>query len=192
MLVVIGPLWAGVTDAQGNKRLLNPEDPTRIEIETGLQRVEEGKVMVIPVLVMDAKMPSQADMPESLSQLRNQNAISINDDPYFDFDMERLIRDIRRSQGYGKGDITPEYFEPETIYIAEGLFWMGSEPGEGIPAYETPQHEVTLPAYRIGKYPVTNGQYEEFLQETGRLAPQGRGWEGQRIREGMENFPLRV
>src|SRR5688500_15274990 len=117
MLVVIGPLWASVTDAQGNKRLLNPEDPTRIEIETGLQRVEEGKVMVIPVLVMDTRMPSRADLPESLLPLRNQNAISIHDDPYFDFDMERLISDIRGAQGYGKDDITPEYFEPETVYI---------------------------------------------------------------------------
>lgn len=86
--------------------------------------------------------------------------------------------------------IPTEYFEPETIYIPEGPFWMGCDSGEGIPTYETPRHEVTLLYYRIGKYPVTNTQYEVFIHETGRLAPQGSGWEGQRVREGMENCPV--
>ena len=36
MLVIIGPLWAGITDDEGNKRLFNAMDWTRIEVETGL------------------------------------------------------------------------------------------------------------------------------------------------------------
>lgn len=56
-------------------------------------------------------------------------------------------------------------FEPATVLIPAGPFLMGSAPGEGIPVYETPQHTVDLPAYRIGKYPVTNRQYAEFLKQ---------------------------
>jgi hypothetical protein len=54
MLVIIGPQWAGITDNKGNKRLFNPGDYTRIEVETGLERLKENGTMVIPVLVMNA------------------------------------------------------------------------------------------------------------------------------------------
>src|SRR5215211_7839546 len=53
-----------------------------------------------------------------------------------------------------------EDFESETIYVAEGTFLMGSPAGKGFPTYEYRQHEVEIDAYRIGKYPVTNSEYE--------------------------------
>ncbi|MDM8519240.1 SUMF1/EgtB/PvdO family nonheme iron enzyme [Anaerolineales bacterium HSG6] len=60
--------------------------------------------------------------------------------------------------------IEHEPYEPETILIPEGSFLMGHDPAEGIPDHETPQHELHLPSYRIGKYPVTNAQYAEFFK----------------------------
>jgi formylglycine-generating enzyme required for sulfatase activity len=52
---------------------------------------------------------------------------------------------------------------------------MGSDPGEGIQEWETPLHEVTLAGYRIGKYPVTNREYAEFIRkEKGQEAPRTR------------------
>jgi formylglycine-generating enzyme required for sulfatase activity len=63
-------------------------------------------------------------------------------------------------------------YEPETVPIPGGSFTMGSEPGNGIPPHETPAHALELPAYRIGKYPVTNREYAVFLQDDpGRDAP---------------------
>ena len=54
---------------------------------------------------------------------------------------------------------------------------MGSRSGDHIPAEETPQHEVTLPEYRLGKYPVTNSQYAEFIKRKPRQeAPKKAGW----------------
>jgi formylglycine-generating enzyme required for sulfatase activity len=54
---------------------------------------------------------------------------------------------------------------------------MGSLPGEGIPAHETPPHEVELPAYRIGRYPVTNRRYAAFLKQQWRQeVPDKRVW----------------
>jgi len=189
MLVIIGPQWASVTDAEGNKRLFDPGDYTRIEVETGLSRLAEKKVMVIPLLVMNAMMPLDEDLPESLAQLSYQNAISIRNDPDFNNDMERLIRDIKRVQGVGEA-LLVQYFEPETIYILEGSFWMGSAEGTGVPPYETPQHEVNLPPYRIGKYPVTNAQYGEFISQSGRPVTVNMGWDGQRVPAGLEQHPV--
>jgi len=54
-------------------------------------------------------------------------------------------------------------FEPETVLIPSGPFIMGNDdpdmPSEG------PRHVVTLPTYRMGKYPVTNQQYGEYLKD---------------------------
>jgi formylglycine-generating enzyme required for sulfatase activity len=190
MLVVIGPLWVGITDSQGNKRLFDANDYTRIEVETGLKRLGQGGATVIPILVMNAAMPSPHEIPESLGQLTFQNAISIRNDPDFNHDMERLIRDIKRSQGKAEQVISVQYFEPETCYIPEGPFWLGSMEGLGIPVHEIPQHEVSLPAYRIGKYPVTNAQYEEFICQTGTLVAPSMGWDGQRVPTGSESYPV--
>jgi formylglycine-generating enzyme required for sulfatase activity len=86
--------------------------------------------------------------------------------------------------------IDTEYFESETILIPKGPFFMGSlNAGDG-PAYETPQHTVNLPAYRIGKYPVTNSQYEEFVREKHIPVAPVMGWEGQRVPSGLENHPV--
>ena len=190
MLVVIGPLWAGITDANGNKRLFDPGDFTRIEVETGLRRLGEGGTTVFPVLVLDAFMPSAGDIPESLHALTYQNAISIHDDPYFDFDMGRLVQAIKALKRYADIDISTEPYEPKTVYIAEGPFLMGSMPGPGIPEPETPQHEVFLPAYRIGRYPVKNCEYEEFISQTKRQVAPSMYWDGQRVRPGFENHPV--
>jgi formylglycine-generating enzyme required for sulfatase activity len=67
---------------------------------------------------------------------------------------------------------------------------MGSPPGQDIPEYETPQHPVTLPDYRIGKTPVTNRQYEEFIRRTGRLVPAEALWNGQHPPEDRHDEPL--
>jgi formylglycine-generating enzyme required for sulfatase activity len=73
----------------------------------------------------------------------------------------------------------PLPYEPETVLIPAGKFTMGSTPGPDVPAHETPQHEVTLPAYRIGKYPITNAQYAEFLKREHSepaYVPRRAGW----------------
>lgn len=83
-----------------------------------------------------------------------------------------------------------KFYEPETILIPEGSFWMGSPAGEGIPHHEAPQHEVFLPAYRIGKDPVTNSQYEEFISQTKILVSPIIGWNGQKAPEDLRNHPV--
>jgi formylglycine-generating enzyme required for sulfatase activity len=81
-------------------------------------------------------------------------------------------------------------YEPETIYIPAGSFLIGSEPGEGVSKWETPQHEVELPAYRIGKYPIINEEFAEFIRQTGRPVAPTAGWEGQSPPADKLNYPL--
>ena len=87
MLAVIGPKWLTVTDSQGARRLDNPADFVRIEVEMGLQR----KIPVIPLLVSGASMPRENQLPATLQNLSLQNGTQIRPDPDFHRDMDRLI-----------------------------------------------------------------------------------------------------
>ncbi|HET7160038.1 MAG TPA: SUMF1/EgtB/PvdO family nonheme iron enzyme, partial [Burkholderiales bacterium] len=51
----------------------------------------------------------------------------------------------------------------EMVTIPAGSFTMGSNEG---PEDERPAHEVTLAAYAIDRFPVTNARYAEFLNAT--------------------------
>ena len=190
MLVVIGPDWASLAHPNGEKRLFDPADVTRWEVETGLRRSQEEGMTLIPVLVTGARLPRSDELPGSLQPLLEKNVITLRNYPDLDIDIEKLIHDIRRSRGYGEEDLSLEYFEPKTIYIAKGPFQMGSPAGEGIPSHETPQHPVDLPAYRIGKYPITNSQYEEFIAQTRTKVTPIMGWDGQRAPERLKNHPV--
>lgn len=77
-------------------------------------------------------------------------------------------------------------FEPETVYIPAGPFIMGTDEGR---AYEGPAHEVELPAYRIGNYPVTQGEFAAFIQYTGQVIP-ALGWPGMQPAAGEEHQPV--
>jgi len=76
-----------------------------------------------------------------------------------------------------KPELPPLPFEPEVVLIPAGPFLMGSQQGEEVPIEETPQHEILLPDFEIGKYPVTNAQYAEFIkQEKQQPVPKKAGW----------------
>ncbi len=92
LLAVIGRQWATITDEHGERRLDNPDDFVRIEIESALQRPE---CLVIPVVVNGAKLPKHTSLPPSLQQLVFKEAAFIRDDPDFHRDMDKLIRRLK-------------------------------------------------------------------------------------------------
>ena len=92
LLVVIGPRWLGETDVAGRRRVDDPEDWVRIEIETALER----SIPVIPLLVDEASFPRGEDLPPSLQGLVYRNGIPVRPDPDFRHDMGRLIKALRK------------------------------------------------------------------------------------------------
>ena len=74
LLAIIGPTWATITGASGQRRLDDPNDFVVLEIASALKR----EVPVIPVLVHNAKMPSQDQLPESLKSFSHRNSVELS------------------------------------------------------------------------------------------------------------------
>jgi formylglycine-generating enzyme required for sulfatase activity len=56
----------------------------------------------------------------------------------------------------------------ELVTVPAGPFLMGSrEADDQARDLEKPQHELTLPTFKIGRYPVTNAQYRRFIEAGG-------------------------
>ena len=87
-LAVIGTRWAGESDAR--RRIDDPRDFVRIEIESALKR----GIPVIPILIDHATMPTDADLPPSLAGLVYRNAIDVDQGRDFHPHVDRLIRGI--------------------------------------------------------------------------------------------------
>jgi hypothetical protein len=67
MLVMIGEEWLRITDKQGNRRLDDPADLVRLEIETALKR----GIAVIPILVENAQMPTKNECQKVSKNFRS-------------------------------------------------------------------------------------------------------------------------
>ena len=95
LLVVIGPRWLGETDESGRRRVDDPGDWVRIEIETALER----DIPVIPLLVDGASFPREEDLPPSLQKLVYRHGTPVRPDPDFRHDMGRVIKALRGVAG---------------------------------------------------------------------------------------------
>lgn len=98
VLIMIGEKWTSLKnkpDQDELPRLFGSGDHVRIEAETALGM---GDLRVIPVLVGNASMPRQKDLPESLHGLTRLNACKVRYDPDFNSDMKNLIDSIASLQ----------------------------------------------------------------------------------------------
>jgi hypothetical protein len=91
-LVVIGPQWLDVTDRSGRRRLDDPTDFVRIEVEAALRR----DIPIVPLLAQGASMPGQDRLPPGMAELTYRNGIPVRPDPDFHRDMDRLIRELEK------------------------------------------------------------------------------------------------
>jgi Protein of unknown function (DUF1566)/TIR domain len=109
MLVMIGRKWL---DSGNAGRLHDPEDFVRLEIEKALNR----HVLVIPVLVAGATMPSADALPKELRELAQRQAFEIRDSSFHE-DADRLMGDIAAARTR-----TPGWRRPVHLaWIAAGL-----------------------------------------------------------------------
>ncbi|MFN0283435.1 MAG: toll/interleukin-1 receptor domain-containing protein [Kineosporiaceae bacterium] len=89
LLALIGDHWLDTADAAGGRRLDDPDDFVRREVEAALRR----GVRVVPVLVDGALMPLEADVPPSLAPLTRRQAIEVHP-ARFNNDVQRLVADL--------------------------------------------------------------------------------------------------
>jgi hypothetical protein len=92
LLALIGDEWVTMTDEHGRRRLDNPKDFVRLEIEAALSR----GVRVIPILVDAARMPPEDGLPDSLAPLVRRQALELSP-ARFDFDTSRLLKVLDRT-----------------------------------------------------------------------------------------------
>ena len=73
LLALIGDKWLGMVDEHGERRLDDPDDFVRLEIEAALK----GDVRVIPILVEGARMPRSEELPQSVAALARRQALEL-------------------------------------------------------------------------------------------------------------------
>jgi hypothetical protein len=141
VLVVIGPGWLEAREPDGSRRLEQPNDYVRLEIEAALDR----DTRIIPILVDGALMPTADQLPEELVPLCYRNAVEMGKN--FHTEMAGLITKLERIERAklkdtpaatptveaGEPTTSPSVQQPETAAGASASAEQGAvaEPGKG-------------------------------------------------------------
>jgi hypothetical protein len=139
MLVMIGPQWASITDASSNKRLFDPQDFVRFEVESALKRTG---IIIIPVLLLNTPMPTSEELPVELRELLYRNAVVIRDDPDFSTDIQRLVSQIRRIRPIENVLRWATYTLPIALLLIVAVFAIRGLASQ--PDLSTPTPELTF------------------------------------------------
>lgn len=157
LVAVIGPRWLTATDADGRRRLDDPDDLVRLEIATALER----DIRVIPVLVEGAVMPHRQQLPEALAGLARRNALILRHES-FRADAERLLAAIepllrppaapapRRESGYevaGADDfvaVIPSAPPDQQVFLQRLAEWAVALEARGLARLATHQGKTGI------------------------------------------------
>lgn len=91
MIVMIGKEWLHCQTVDGRRRLDDADDFVRREIIAGLRR----SLVVMPVLVAGAAMPSAAQLPPELAVLASRQALILSD-TRFEANSQSLLEAVER------------------------------------------------------------------------------------------------
>jgi len=146
---------------KGTRRLDDPGDFVRIEIEAALQR----RIPVVPVLLGKALMPAEEHLPASFAVLAYRQAAEVRPGKDFRAHIHRLIEDLEKLLQWRRAEPEPsrERLEPAPD---DGDIELGpmleEHPAEAVP---TPDPIRAVPAQKV----VSNGIGMELV-----LIPAGR------------------
>lgn len=93
VLVVIGPRWLEIRDGEGSRRIEDPADYVRQEIEGALGR----DLHVVPVFVGGAEMPSEGELPPEIRPLARRNSVSLRES-HFGADVDGVLDVMQRGE----------------------------------------------------------------------------------------------
>ncbi|WP_447963392.1 SUMF1/EgtB/PvdO family nonheme iron enzyme [Nitrospira sp. Ecomares 2.1] len=158
LIAVIGKTWVNIQDEEGKRRLDNPKDFVRVEIQVALER----NILVIPLLVGGAGMPKAVELPDVIAKLARRHAMKMSDER-FRADATRLFEQISEYV------IEPESEPPSPpreleATIPEGMVLIPKGPF----LYAEERVRADIPYdYFMDIYPVTNDQFKKFLLANG-------------------------
>ena len=119
VLALMGPSWAKTPDEAGIPRLNNPADWNRVELELAIRR----GARIIPLLIHDAQMPSDSELPERRRPIVKRNFRRLRDADW-DPDIMQILNDIRprapvHSSAQLQGDRLSSFIQnsPHPAYI---------------------------------------------------------------------------
>ena len=158
-LVMIGRFWLSVTDERGQRRLDNPNDFVRIEVEAALAR----NIPVVPVLAHGAGIPRESDLPRSIAALAFRHGTDVRSDQHFNHDVEQLIVRLApllepptpqpvRPQPVTPTPQPPRYPSPAVPQRLTGLGFRGVNLGSG-QAITPPLVSVAAGRFLMGSDP---------------------------------------
>lgn len=93
LLAVIGNQWMTVVDESGRRRLDDPDDFVRVEIEAAISH----SIPVIPVLVGRATIPKPLELPPTLQELARRQAAEVRFGRDRQRHLERLVQGIEQA-----------------------------------------------------------------------------------------------
>jgi hypothetical protein len=208
LLALIGPRWTTIEDAEGRRRLDDPEDFVVLELRAAL----ELGIPVIPVLVDGAQMPKAAELPPGMEHFSLRNAVRL-DAETFRRDVDWLLTQLAKILPAPSGEASEPRPAPRrlmnrraalrlagalVVAAAGAGVWgvsklVGSDPGAPQGPIDTrilavkQQAPATLADYLRDTNKATGDLTHDQLSQTGRvyaLTIQLRGERGSK-------FPLR-
>jgi hypothetical protein len=148
LVALIGRQWVTLADEQGRRRLDNPDDFVRFEIQAAL----ETSVRVIPVLVDGARALRQQELPSALQRLAELNALELSYGRY-EYDARRLLDLIQRVLAADRGLVEAERQAPASaerqapeeaeLGVLEGRAHSAGQAGDAAEARD--QYAAPLP-----------------------------------------------
>ncbi len=165
----------------------NPEDryQSMEEMASAWQNALESKGQVMPSISGSAKS-RQKPRVEAIATQETLGTIDQSD-----YEEEFVEAQPSRIVEYdGKKELTiaiASGVEMAFVRVPAGEFLMGSPDGIGIND-EHPQHEIYLDEFWMSKTPVTNLQYQVFIEATGYLPPDY--WKDNRSPDGKKQHPI--
>jgi hypothetical protein len=126
LIVVMGPSWATMEDGRGGRRIDDPDDFVRREVESGL----DSNATVIPVLVSGAGMPRRDSLPQELRPIARRNALELSETRWA-HDIGRLFGALEELLPGGAGGETAAPLAPASAFasvrvILEGMLAAGA------------------------------------------------------------------
>jgi TIR domain len=95
VVVIVGREWLNLLKSR--EREVSERDLVRAEMAAALKR----DILIIPVLVEGAQMPTAAELPPDVQPLAERNALEVSD-ARWDYDMTRLVDALTQAPGIEK------------------------------------------------------------------------------------------